>query len=258
MIGTGKQRVLQHLAHWCHGSWCRVRRCCSWLALGSNHDSAAIPAQKAGRLGVECAGKPCGGWYQRHRNNTFPAIALVALAACRGASPTELDSTGRAYRLTHSPGVELADDSGTAVLTMPPGSVAGYLLSTPVGADAGQVTVTLEVTGDPAWETPTDAPPAQATLMLQRWDDGCECTEWGRMWAGGSRVRLTPGVHVLTAPLDWRAWSGVWGKSDPAAFAAVLSHLGSVAVSFGGASFFGHGAAAVAPVTVRVTVEVGP
>lgn len=196
-----------------------------------------------------------GGWRCWLVTAAAVVLAALLLSGCDRGSPT--DPAGASYwRITQGSGALTADGVGWQLEFPQSPRTTNYVQAPYVGgAPAGEFAVTFEVaiSPDASWYTPGDGAPAHATLLL-------ESRGGLRMWAGRSRVRLdSPGVIVVSAPLDWRSWTGVYGRSDEAAFDGLLANLGSVGVTFGGANFYGHGVGmAAGAASIRlVSLKVG-
>jgi hypothetical protein len=89
--------------------------------------------------------------------------------------------------------------------------------------------------------------PANFHLLLEHSGDGSLTNPDYRWWSNPISYTLqdTNGLVKLDVPLDPSDWSNVdgqFGSADVAAFAATLSHMGNIGLTFGGGDYFGHGA----------------
>jgi hypothetical protein len=66
---------------------------------------------------------------------------------------------------------------------------------------------------------------------------------------------ITPGEHVMVAPLDgnWTAVQSSTARSNPAAFRAALAGADRVGFVLGGGDGYGHGVFATGPARLTVT-----
>lgn len=99
--------------------------------------------------------------------------------------------------------------------------------------------------------------PATVSLILQRRGDRLTPRYANYRWYAPAHtvVRLAPGQHRLTVPID-ATWTSVLGQpaaSQPRAFAAALADTARVGLVFGTASARGHGVFATGPARMTVT-----
>lgn len=109
--------------------------------------------------------------------------------------------------------------------------------------------------------TPRKSPgaPSMITLYVQRRGDNWsglgpfETYRWFASFAMHSPI--TPGDHVLSAPLDgnWTAIQSSTARSAPAAFRAALADADQVGFVLGGGDGLGHGVNATGPARLVVT-----
>jgi hypothetical protein len=101
--------------------------------------------------------------------------------------------------------------------------------------------------------------PSMITLYFQRRGDNWsgrgrfETYRWYATFA--TRTPLTPGNHVMVAPLDgpWTAIETSKAATNPAAFRAALADADQVGFVLGGGDGFGHGVIATGPARLIVT-----
>jgi hypothetical protein len=101
--------------------------------------------------------------------------------------------------------------------------------------------------------------PSMITLFFQRRGDNWsgrgrfETYRWYATFA--TQTPLTPGDHVMVAPLDgaWTAVETSKALTDPAAFRAALADADQVGFVLGGGDGFGHGIFATGPARLIVT-----
>ncbi|TFI57305.1 hypothetical protein E2493_15670 [Sphingomonas parva] len=108
---------------------------------------------------------------------------------------------------------------------------------------------------------PPSAPdlPSILTLYFQRRGDSWtargpyETYRWFATFA--SQMPITPGDHVMTAPLNgnWTAILTSSARSNPAAFRAALAEADQVGFVLGGGDGYGHGVYATGPARIIVT-----
>lgn len=105
----------------------------------------------------------------------------------------------------------------------------------------------------------TDHPPATCRLMIEVKNDDYTDPN-GRWWADASTYNLgsqDDQILTFTVPLTPSFWTNVQGQRDAAAFAAALSNLGAVGLTFGGQYFAGHGVAISSGSAKYVLVDYG-
>lgn len=101
--------------------------------------------------------------------------------------------------------------------------------------------------------------PSMITLYFQRAGDNWsgrgrfEAYRWYATFA--TQTPLTPGDHVMVAPLDgaWTAVETSKATTNPAAFRAALAAADQVGFVLGGGDGFGHGIVATGPARLIVT-----
>jgi len=101
--------------------------------------------------------------------------------------------------------------------------------------------------------------PSMITLYFQRAGDNWsgrgrfETYRWYATFA--TQTPLTPGDHVMVAPLDgaWTAVETSKATTNPAAFRAALANADQVGFVLGGGDGFGHGIVATGPARLIVT-----
>ncbi len=134
-----------------------------------------------------------------------------------------------------------------------PNSGSGLLgyVQTPYRATGLQhktLIVTFEVESDAATQYDAtgsgDSNPAYMCLFIERRGDTLYNDNY-RWWAGDAqRYQLGSADnrrYVISAELSYQNWTNVRRQTSPAEFEATLNDLGNVGITFGGASFYGHG-----------------
>lgn len=145
-----------------------------------------------------------------------------------------------------------SDPDGAWSIELPSSQTGGHLnyVETPFAATVPlhSVTVVFEVeSNSPQYVVvdPSDHLPATCRLMIeQKTDDMADPN--GRWWANSSIYNLgSQDGQILTIniPLTPNLWTNVNGQQSATAFAAALSNIGWVGVTFGGQYFAGHGVA---------------
>jgi len=91
----------------------------------------------------------------------------------------------------------------------------------------------------------TDHLPATCRLMIEQQNDNMSDPN-GRWWANASIYNLGSQDNQIisfTIPFTSDQWTNVIGQANASAFAAALSNIGWVGITFGGQYFAGHGVA---------------
>ena len=210
---------------------------------------------------------------------TAAAIALALLAPSRGgpeasAAGAAAPSNPSAWTIgpvirgrNYSQGVPLNPSPGARGawhidLPRAPGSV--HYVTFRHGSLAGKrrIVMRYRVAADPGVRiAPATAPdgPSILTLYFQRRGDDWsargryETYRWYATFA--SHMPITPGEHVMVAPLDgnWTAVQSSTARSNPAAFRAALAGADRVGFVLGGGDGYGHGVFATGPARLTVT-----
>lgn len=104
------------------------------------------------------------------------------------------------------------------------------------------ITITFEIRGAGQLLAVQPQPkPGLLRLHIQRAGDnwsGKGDFQHFRFWS--KPIKLLPGTHTLTVPLEFSKWTGVYGRKNAAQFGKTVSNAMAVGFSFG-ASFAGHG-----------------
>jgi hypothetical protein len=179
---------------------------------------------------------------------------LVALTGCKSdpapqPAPQPQPKPSSDWQFSYSKNVKLQKDGERRFFDFPSQDGAHYLTrkastSNMLGKTV-HVTFSLEGDGEvvPVPQA-NDQPPGTMSIMLQRKDDNMTDPD-GRWWYSDKTELLAPGTFSLVVPVDPRTWSNVYGKPGTERkeqFDSVMRNIGSEGLTFGGASFAGHGA----------------
>lgn len=189
------------------------------------------------------------------------AACLIALIGC---STTEQSSTSTAggWSTQYSHNVTLTQSPGGFTFTFPTKDGVHYIVKS-ASKLSGTITATFAVTGGKFVAAGGGKP--RAGLYFQRKGDtmsGAGDYEWYRWWSNPQAVRLVPeivnGNHtfVLTAPLQPKYWSSVYGKfgnENVKMFNAAKDNIAVIGFSFGDDFGFGHGVWSVGKATFTLT-----
>ena len=197
-------------------------------------------------------------------------IALGGAAAALAAPPADAWEIGPVIKgRNYSVGMPLRAEAGPQGATFAiPGPTAAqghvHYVTLPVRSLEGARRITLRYRIDAPrgtrflqQENP-DAGPATLSLYFQRRGDSWSARHPDYRWysPAGREMRLSPGVHEVSIPLDagadWVSMMGPNSRANPRGFAEALAGAHRVGFTFGGNSGRGHGVYATRP--ARFTV----
>lgn len=177
---------------------------------------------------------------------TIPGIGTIGGTGDVRTITPDINAPNSPWRAQNSTAVvmehTLGRDGGFAFY-FPRGDGVHYVTRPPPGPVRGIMTIRYRVDSEnPAWAFRGDTPPPMVTAFVQRTGDQLSGnTPDNRYWASSMRGSLDPGEHVITVPLLIPMWTNVMGQRNDAGFKQTLNNCANVGVTFGGASFFGHG-----------------
>lgn len=183
----------------------------------------------------------CGG-----SGVTIPGIGTIGGSGDVRTITPDINTPNSPWRAQNSSGVVMEHSQGLDggfAFNFPRGDGVHYVTRPPPGPVSGIMTIRYRVDStSPSWAFKGDAPPPMVTAFVQRKGDQLSGnTPDNRYWAGPLRGSLDPGEHVITAPLLIPMWTNVMGQRNDAGFKQTLNNCANVGMTFGGASFFGHG-----------------
>ena len=181
------------------------------------------------------------------------ALALLLVGCSDSNTPVH---SKQGWEIRYSTGVSLntpvSGEEFSFNFPLAPGSVHYVTKPAKMAATvAVTATFTITTTGDPTFDYHTapnntcDTPAAAHLFLQQQGDDlsGAGQYEFYR-WFSNAGTYLKKGSFTIDVPLEPALWTSVFGKkgdANPAAFAAAISDLGNMGVTFGGGCFSGHG-----------------
>lgn len=200
-------------------------------------------------------------------------MAYVSLSpAPRIVAPESLSLNPSKWFLQYSPGVVALLDAApgggftfnfpheTEICPSPSCPAVGYVTTRSPALGSNEsitATVAISTSGNPQWNyivhgTDNNGPgaPANCRLFFQEIGDtltGQDQYQYYRWWSNPAAIQLQDGIYTSTVALKPQNWSsvvGIFGNGSvtaQAGFARALSNAGTVGMTCGGGSFFGHG-----------------
>lgn len=172
------------------------------------------------------------------------------LAGCANshAKPLRSITAGPSWSIAYSPAMPpaLSGQPGAHFFDFPK-SVDGihYVIQRAPAVQLGQtITMVFSLQGTGKLVANEGRSPAKMRLFLQRQGDTSTADEpYKRWWSMAHIMLVSPGTFKLSAVIQPKAWSSVFGavgSSVPADFADCIANLGHWGFTFGG-DFAGHG-----------------
>lgn len=176
---------------------------------------------------------------------TIPGIGTIGGTGDVRTITPDINTPNSPWRAQNSTAVVMESSSGGFAFNFPRGDGVHYVTRPwPVSPVRGIMTIRYRVDStSPVWAFRGDTPPPMVSAFVQRKGDQLSGnTPDNRYWAGGPlRGTLDTGEHVITAALLIPMWTNVMGQRNAAGFTETLNNCANVGMTFGGASFAGHG-----------------
>jgi hypothetical protein len=173
-------------------------------------------------------------------------MLLLVTLGCggMGAQPSGMDTSWHIIHSNPMPG-GLEDNQ----FYFPVGrGFVGYLVRSYSGPAPTEITMSYRVEGDGVFDAnwqqlPVCYNPASVTVMVEVRGDNQE-DENGRWWAGSSVLVDSSELVTVVIPTRPELWTNVMGRSGGTRaqqFESALGRVGTVGMTFGGCSSYGHG-----------------